>query len=79
MTLIYRLDALGEYGQNALDVEIEIALFKPSYEWRSVRANDAGTKVIYTDTEGDEYTFWPKDWSMRCNRKETLAALRAMK
>jgi hypothetical protein len=76
-SLIKRIEALGKYGSNELDVEIDIALFKPSRNWRSVRANAAGTKLIYTDCEGDEYTFRAEDRTMKVNRAKTIASLKA--
>jgi hypothetical protein len=45
---------------NALDIEIDIALFKPD-DWHvSVRANAAGTKLVYTRHDGgtDTYRAW---------------------
>lgn len=72
--LIERVEALT--GQsNDLDVEIEIALFNPDV---SVRANAAGTKVIYTKRDGSEATHLAWDWTMTRNRHRTLAALRAL-
>lgn len=61
---------------NALDVEIELALFQPTSQHKAVRANNAGTKVIYTYTNGEEITCWADDWTMPRRREETLAVLR---
>ena len=61
--LITRLKA-GERS-NELDIAIEIALFVPDQQHRSVRPNSAGTKVIYTRRDGKEETFWAHDWSMK--------------
>lgn len=72
--LIERVEA-GERS-NALDVLIEIALFRPDRFYRSVRANSAGTKVIYTSVAGYDSTHWPPDWTLKPER--TLASLRAL-
>lgn len=71
--LIKRLDA-GETS-NELDIAIEIALFNPDI---AIRANAAGTKVIYTKRDGKETTHWAGDWTMECNRQHTIALLRAV-
>jgi len=71
--LIERLEA-GDHS-NELDVLIELALFKPDDGCRSVRANNAGTKVIYTMADGSERTHWAYDWTHR--PAETVLALRA--
>lgn len=64
-------------ADNALDVQIEIALFRPGSVYTAVRANAAGTKLIYTDRAGNDVTCWAEDWTMRDNRDATVAALRA--
>jgi hypothetical protein len=60
---------------NALDVEVEIALFEPDDEFMSIRANAAGTKVICTTVGGSDMTFWAQEWTK--HRLEVAAALRA--
>ena len=45
-------------GARELDVLIEVALFEPDEEFVSCRANNAGTKVIYTRHDGTELTCW---------------------
>ena len=63
---------------NELDVLVEIALFKPCSAFASIRSNFAGTKVIYTDHEGKDYTHWAPDWSGQPgHRAYAIAALRA--
>lgn len=64
----------GEHS-NALDVQIDLALFVPGHRYVAVRANAAATKVIYTDTEGQEHTHWAIDWS---RQPETAPALRSL-
>ena len=59
--LIDRLKA-GERG-NDLDVLIEVALFKRDGDHVAARANAAGTKVIYTDHEGKDFTHWAPSWT----------------
>lgn len=71
--LIERVEA-GETG-NALDVLIEVALFHPGEMWRSARPNDAGTKIVFTNVDGDSCTCWAGDWTER--PETTLASLRA--
>lgn len=73
LALADRVEA-GERG-NALDVLIDVALFEPGPRFVAQRANAAGTKVIYTDTEGKEHTYWAIDWS---RQPETAPALRAL-
>lgn len=62
---------------NWLDVECEIALFRPNSVYSAIRANSAGTKVIYTDRAGNQVTCWPEDWTLGKRREPTAAALRA--
>lgn len=50
-------------ASNDYDVLCEIALFEPDVSHRSIRANAAGTKVIYTDHDGNEETYWAGDWT----------------
>lgn len=50
---------------NALDVLIEVAVFEPDADDLSCRANNAGTKVIYTARDGTEATHWAPDWSLK--------------
>lgn len=74
LQLAERCDGL-KFTDNALDVQIEIALFVPDKAFRAVRANSAGTKVIYTTQAGDDVTFRAMDWTKQPRR--TAAALRA--
>lgn len=53
--LIARLLA-AKSGSNELDVLMEVALFEPDEEYVACRANNAGTKVIYTRADGGEQT-----------------------
>ena len=52
----------GEITSNEFDVLWEVAHFEPDAEYRSARANFAGTKVIYTMADGSERTHWAPDW-----------------
>lgn len=61
-------------SSNELDIACEIAMFEPDGTYSSVRANSAGTKVIYTKTDGTEETHWAQDWSMA--RPSTITLLR---
>ena len=76
--LIARVEAAAG-ADNALDVEIEITLFKPSGRYVAIRANNAGNKVIYTLADGGEDTHWAEDWTMGYRKKHTIAALKAHK
>ena len=77
MNLADRIEALGKYGDNSLDVLVEIALFIPNNVYSGIRANSAGTKVIYTDKAGNEVTCWAQDWTPTKVRQATIKALRA--
>lgn len=76
MTHIDDLVARVEAGErsNELDVLVEVAVFRASKNWKAIRANAAGTKVIYTDIPGKEFTCRARDWS---EWPAALAALRA--
>lgn len=74
--LIERLEK-GETG-NEMDIAIEIALFEPDADYSAIRANAAGTKVIYTKRSGAEVTHWAGDHSMGLRRERTIALLRAL-
>ena len=75
--LAARVEALGPKASNSLDVQIEVALFKPNTLYSAIRTNAAGTKVIYTDAAGHEVTYWAEDWTHPRRRISTAAALRA--
>src|SRR3546814_11715229 len=66
----------GEQG-NDLDVQIEVALFKPDDDHVSAHANSAGTKVIYIDAEGQEFTHWAPEWTH--DSAAALASLKALR
>lgn len=74
--LAARVAAMHGFGDNSLDVLIEVALFQPDHQATSIRANAAGTKVILTAPDGDETTYWPFDWTMERERAATIEALR---
>ena len=75
-TIIDKLER-ADGPDNALDVLVEVALFQPSEIWPKCRANAAGTKVIYTNNWGADFTNWPRDWTMLPLKTEALTALRA--
>lgn len=75
--LAQRVDSMT-CADNAVDVLCEVALFDPAGDWAAVRPNNAGTKVIYKDKTGKEFTFWADDWTRDDQRKATAAALRAL-
>jgi hypothetical protein len=72
-SLIEKLEA-GKRS-NEIDIAVELAIFVPDHECKSVRANHAGTKVIYTFLDGSEQTCWARDWSLYPT--DTLSILRA--
>lgn len=71
--LIERVEA-GERS-NELDVLVELAMFRPTKNWPSIRANAARTKVIYTAKDGSEETCWPREWE---HYPDVIASLRAL-
>lgn len=66
---------------NALDVLIDVALFEPDEECSSVRANAAGTKLVFSYRSGKSQTFRARDWTLdkdwRRMAIERLTALEA--
>lgn len=75
LALAERVDATGP--DNSLDVEVEIALFKPDWRWSAIRANAAGSKVIVTSSiSGRETTYRAWDWTLA--PEKTAASLRAI-
>ncbi|MEQ9634638.1 MAG: hypothetical protein RLW68_00990 [Devosia marina] len=63
-------------ANNALDMAVEMAAFRPDEKYASVRANHAGTKLIYTTLEGKEETCWAFDWTLNDkNRRAAVAML----
>lgn len=75
LELAHELEA-GSGLNNALDVRVEIALFRPDENWASIRANAAGTKVICRMHTGNEATFWAPDWTR--DRASVAGNLRAL-
>lgn len=64
---------------NKTDILVEIALFEPDNFYASMRANDAGTKVIYTSKGGRDSTYWAGDHTPSPERRAlSIAALRAL-
>lgn len=65
-------------ADNATDIAVEIAAFKPDARYVSVRANNAGTKLIYTTHDGKQETCWAFDWTLNeKNRRAAIALLEA--
>jgi hypothetical protein len=64
---------------NALDMEIDIALFKPDAMHVAVRANEAGTKLVYTRHDGRTDTYWANDHTLDdVSRELAIEQLRAL-
>lgn len=76
--IIAQINALDVVCSNKLDVIIEVALFEPTESWASARANDAGTKVIYTHRDGHEDTCWADEW-VRPETQSLLSELARVK
>lgn len=75
--LITRLSKL-DAPDNRTDILIELALFKPDKNYVSARANNAGTKVIFTRTDGQQETCWAYDYTLTPERRtKCIALLRA--
>lgn len=65
---------------NALDIEIDIALFEPDALHKSVRANAAGTKLVYTRHDGSTNTHWAFDHTLSLTtRKAAITALHSLR
>ena len=60
---------------NRTDVLIELALFKPDENYVSVCANNAGTKVIFTRTNGKRETCSAYDYTLTPERRAKCIAL----
>ncbi len=74
MTLIDRLrEAKGP--DNALDMEIDIALFRPGAEFVSVSPNAAGTKLVFKRHDGSTATFLAWDHTLTKSSREYAIAL----
>lgn len=67
-----------EGPDNNIDVQVEVAMFRPDDGYIAARPNAAGTKVIYTTVDGRDETFRAQDWTMGCTRVSTAATLRAL-
>lgn len=74
LALADRVDA-SHGSSNEIDVLVEVALFKPNSVYTSIRANTAGTKVIYTDRAGNQVTCWAEEWSTRPGTATSLRAI----
>lgn len=76
--LIARLERLTK-PSNEIDILVEIALFEPDELHKSVRANAARTKVIFTTAGGRDETYWAHDYTLSKDaRAKCIAALRAL-
>lgn len=73
-SLIKRVKA-AKGGSNALDMEIEIAVFKPDGLHTSARANAAGTKLVYERKDGGTDTHWAGDYTLNAASREHAVAL----
>lgn len=76
--LLYRVKRCKQ-ADNALDVEIEVATFKPGAVYASARPNNAGTKVIYTTHGGSNATFWAMSRTSSVeSRRRAVQALQSL-
>lgn len=53
----------GEITSNEFDVLWEIEHFEPCKTYASVKANWAGTKLVYTRQDGSQQTCRAMDWA----------------
>ena len=60
---------------NKLDIEIDIALFKPDGKYVSVRPNAAGTKLVYRLADGSTRTHWAEDHTLNQESVERAVCL----
>lgn len=74
MTLIDKLSRL-DGPCNRTDVLVELAFFRPDENYKSARANDAGTKIVFTKTDGKNETCWPMDYTLTPERRSKCIAL----
>lgn len=63
-------------ADNALDIAVDIALFKPDDRHVSVGINAAGTKLIYRRPDGTTDTYRALDHSL--NPETRAAAIKAL-
>lgn len=64
---------------NALDIEIDVALFKPDSEYVSVAPNSAGTKLVFRLADGTTRTHWAEDHTLTGeSRDRAIALLKAL-
>lgn len=49
---------------NEIDIEIDIALFEPDDQYKSVEANSANTKLVFTLFDGTIRTHWAEDHTL---------------
>jgi len=77
LKLADRVGALTK-GDNHMDVLCEVALFKPNCCFSGVRANNAGTKLVYRDAAGNNVTCWAEEWTGADRRTNTIERLRAL-
>jgi len=76
MLLSDRVEAL-KGPDNAIDVLVEVALHDGPGQ-HSIRANNAGTKVIYTRvSDGKEETCWAEEWTANHRIDRTILMLRS--
>jgi hypothetical protein len=76
MLLSDRVEALTG-ADNATDVLVEVALHD-GHGQHLIRANNAGTKVIYTRvSDGKEETCWAEEWTGSHRIDRTIIMLRS--
>jgi hypothetical protein len=76
--LIERLEKASG-PDNALDLAVEVALFRPDRRHVAVRPNAAGTKLVYTRPDGGANTYRAFDWTLGGTSKAlAIGKLRAL-
>lgn len=72
--LLSRLQGL-KAPSNEIDMAFEIATFEPDDTYKAVRANDAGTKLVYTLADGRTVTHWAWDHTLTQDRRDRCIAI----
>jgi 3-dehydroquinate dehydratase len=56
---------------NELDIDVDIALFRPDKDYKSVRHNAAKTKLVFTMRDGGNMTHWADDHTLTYDAIDT--------
>lgn len=70
--LLERVNRLRSYS-NDIDIDIDIALFEPDSQYRSVKPNAAKTKLVFTLADGTTRTHWADDHTLTGESRDRAA------